>query len=141
MCSSLRLIQYIVNKQHSELEITLTKDKKEKPAADKLQFGKYFSDHMLEVEWDQESGWGKPRIVPFHNLELSPSCTVFHYALECFEGLKAYYDTKGGDRTLLFRPDMNAKRMATSCARLGLPVRRHRPPVFVLLLNAWCVSF
>ena len=37
----------------------------------------------------------------------------------CFEGMKAYY-TKDG-HIVCFRPDMNAKRMADSAARLEMP--------------------
>lgn len=78
---------------------------------------------MLECEYDEEDGgWKSPKIVPYHNLSLPPSTSSLHYAIQCFEGLKAYYDTKQGKRVLLFRPDKNASRMFTSCQRLGLPV-------------------
>jgi branched-chain amino acid aminotransferase len=53
------------------------------------------------------------------NLSLHPSASVFHYALECFEGMKAYSDAQG--RVRLFRPDMNMKRLASSAQRLCLP--------------------
>jgi branched-subunit amino acid aminotransferase/4-amino-4-deoxychorismate lyase len=44
---------------------------------------------------------------------------VLHYAVECFEGMKAY---KGKDgRLRLFRPEMNIDRLARSVARLTLP--------------------
>jgi branched-chain amino acid aminotransferase len=76
---------------------------------------------MLEVEWNNVSGWGKPRIVPYHNLSLDPACSVLHYAVECYEGMKAYLSTNGND-LLLFRPEMNAKRLNNSAKRLMLPV-------------------
>jgi len=44
---------------------------------------------------------------------------VLHYAIECFEGLKAYKDKNGKIR--LFRPDMNMNRLYRSCKRLTLP--------------------
>lgn len=94
---------------------------KEKPANDSLVFGKYFSDHMLEVEWDIETGWGAPRIVPLHNLSLPPSVSSLHYALQCFEGMKAYKNSEN-QKTFMFRPEMNADRMNLSCKRLSLPV-------------------
>lgn len=53
-------------------------------------------------------------------LSLEPSATVFHYAQELFEGLKAYRHP--GGRVTLFRPDMNMKRMNTSAKRVALPV-------------------
>lgn len=86
---------------------------------DKLLFGASFSDHMLEVDWDSETGWGTPLIRPYGNFSISPACSVFHYAIECFEGMKAYKDAKGNIR--MFRPDMNMKRMNSSTSRLLLP--------------------
>ena len=53
-------------------------------------------------------------------LSLEPSATVFHYAQELFEGLKAYRQPNG--KVTLFRPDMNMKRMNTSAKRVALPV-------------------
>ena len=48
-----------------------------------LLFGKTFSDHMLEIEYDAEKGgWGKPVISPYHRLSLDPASSVLHYALE-----------------------------------------------------------
>lgn len=44
---------------------------------------------------------------------------MLHYAVESFEGMKAY---KGKDgRLRLFRPEMNMDRLARSAARLTLP--------------------
>lgn len=83
------------------------------------KFGKIFSDHMLVVDWDAESGWGKPAVVPYGNLDLSPAAMTLHYALQCFEGMKAY---RGADGTIrLFRPDLNAARMNSSLTRLQMP--------------------
>ncbi|KAM3568531.1 hypothetical protein VYU27_009343, partial [Nannochloropsis oceanica] len=84
-----------------------------------LVFGKVFSDHMLEIDWDDEKGWHPPRISPFHPLSLSPAASVLHYALECFEGMKAFKDING--RLRLFRPDLNMARLNTSLARLYMP--------------------
>jgi len=85
----------------------------------KLGFGQIFSDHMLEADWSREAGWEPPRIKPFENLSLPPSTLVFHYALECFEGMKCYKGIDGGIR--LFRPDLNIARFNRSCDRLALP--------------------
>ncbi|MGM9604215.1 MAG: branched-chain amino acid aminotransferase, partial [Faecousia sp.] len=52
-------------------------------------------------------------------LQLEPSCMVFHYAQEVFEGMKAYRTPDGGVQ--LFRPYDNARRMADSCERLCIP--------------------
>lgn len=45
---------------------------------------------------------------------------VFHYAIELFEGLKAYKGIDGKIR--LFRPDMNMQRMRRTAERASLPV-------------------
>jgi len=84
-----------------------------------LIFGKEFTDHMLEIEWNLKEGWGAPTIRPYHNLSLPPSASVLHYALECFEGLKAYKDASNQVR--LFRPMENMKRLNKSAARVRLP--------------------
>ncbi|GKT23874.1 Branched-chain-amino-acid aminotransferase [Aduncisulcus paluster] len=103
----------------SKLEITLTKTPKTMPPKDDLLFGKHLSDHMLEIEWEEGKGWGEPRIVPQHDLVLSPAAQCFHYGMEVFEGLKAYKDEEGKAR--LFRPLLNFQRLKKSCERLSLP--------------------
>ncbi len=93
---------------------------KEKPGEDNpLVFGTIFTDHMFEMDYEEGKGWIDPRVVPYHNLELEPSCMVFHYGQEMFEGLKAYKAEDG--RILLFRPDMNAKRANRSNRRICIP--------------------
>ena len=71
------------------------------------------------VEQDKGQGWHDARIEPYGPVSIHPSCVTLHYAQETFEGLKAYR-TKD-DRILLFRPEMNAKRMITSNERLCMP--------------------
>ena len=74
---------------------------------------------MLSVEWEAADGWMAPRITPYQNLSLDPATCVFHYAFECFEGLKAY---RHGDGSInLFRPDKNVLRMNKSASRIALP--------------------
>lgn len=74
---------------------------------------------MLSIEWTATSGWHTPRITPYQNLSLDPATCVFHYAFECFEGMKAYKDSSNHIR--LFRPDKNMQRMNKSSARIALP--------------------
>lgn len=74
---------------------------------------------MLSIEWTASEGWFPPRITPYQNLSLDPATCVFHYAFECFEGMKAYKDSTGNVR--LFRPDKNMARMNKSAARIALP--------------------
>ena len=103
-----------------EIQVTHAAVKKERPVdASALGFGKYFTDHMFVMDYDQGRGWHDPRIVPYAPLVLDPASAVFHYAQECFEGLKAYR-TKSG-RIQLFRPDCNARRLNNTHRRLCMP--------------------
>ena len=71
-----------------EIKYELTKTPKEKPTG-ALGFGHIFTDHMFVMDYDEGKGWHDARIVPYQPLVLDPSALVFHYAQECFEGLKA----------------------------------------------------
>nr|CAI9708584.1 unnamed protein product [Rangifer tarandus platyrhynchus] len=74
---------------------------------------------MLTVEWSLELGWEKPCIKPLQNLSLHPGSSAFHYAVELFEGLKAF---RGVDNKIrLFRPNLNMDRMYRSAMRATLP--------------------
>src|SRR6266498_1538146 len=85
----------------------------------KLGFGRIFTDRMLMVEWKAGQGWVDARIQPYAPFVLDPSCLVFHYAQEIFEGLKAY---KWADGTIaLYRPEINARRFNLSADRLCMP--------------------
>lgn len=102
-----------------EIRVERVKELKEKPDQNKLGFGKYFTDHMFLMDYSKEKGWHDARIVPYGPLSLSPASFVLHYAQEVFEGLKAYRTKEG--KVLLFRPEMNARRMQKSCERLCMP--------------------
>ncbi|PWY86305.1 branched-chain-amino-acid aminotransferase [Aspergillus heteromorphus CBS 117.55] len=103
----------------AKLVVTKTTTPKELTAPKDLVFGKTFTDHMLSVEWTAAEGWHAPRIVPYQNLSLDPSACVFHYAFECFEGMKAYKDKN--DQIRLFRPNKNMERLNKSSSRIALP--------------------
>ena len=90
------------------------------PPADKLGFGSVFSDHMFIMDYSGKEGWHDPRIVPFGPLSLSPAASVFHYAGEVFEGLKAYRRKDG--KVQLFRHDANVERLNNSAERIGMPL-------------------
>ncbi|WP_419875057.1 branched-chain amino acid aminotransferase [Candidatus Pristimantibacillus sp. PTI5] len=101
------------------LEIELTKNKKQQPAADQLGFGNHFTDHMFIMDYSTDKGWHKPRIQPYQPIVLDPAAKVFHYGQTIFEGLKAYKADDG--RILLFRPQKNIQRMNRSNERLSVP--------------------
>jgi branched-chain amino acid aminotransferase len=91
---------------------------KEKPADEsKLGFGRIFSDYMLMMKYDEaKGGWYYAAIEPYENLSISPAALVFHYAQECFEGMKAYRTAAG--EVMMFRPWDNVHRMNISGERL-----------------------
>ena len=98
----------------------LREELKQRPNEDNpLIFGTIFTDHMFVMDYEGGKGWHDARIVPYQSISLEPSAMVFHYGQEMFEGMKAYKAVDG--RTLLFRPDMNAKRAANSNRRLCIP--------------------
>ncbi len=102
-----------------EIKIQKTTTPKAKPDWKNLGFGHIFTDHMFIMDYDEGQGWHDARIVPYQPLVLDPSALVFHYAQECFEGLKAYRCPDGSVQ--LFRPDKNAERMQSTHDRLCIP--------------------
>ena len=82
-------------------------------------FGKYFTDHMVDICWSEMGGWHRARVQPYGPISLDPAAAVLHYAQEVFEGLKAYRHEDGSIWT--FRPEANAARMQRSAVRLALP--------------------
>lgn len=116
-----RIEPYFDSFRSSELQIIQCKpgELSPKPCIDKLVFGHAFTDHMFRVDWDHEHGWSTPLISKVHNLDLHPGAKVLHYALEAFEGAKAY---RGHDNKIrFFRLDQNVKRLLHSTRRLSLP--------------------
>lgn len=99
--------------------VTKTQTPKEKPDQTSLGFGKYYTDHMFIMEYDEGQGWHDGRVVPYGPISLDPAATTLHYGQMTFEGMKAYRNPEGGIN--LFRPDMNAKRMIKSNERLCIP--------------------
>uniref|UniRef100_A0A915DAL3 Branched-chain-amino-acid transaminase n=1 Tax=Ditylenchus dipsaci TaxID=166011 RepID=A0A915DAL3_9BILA len=85
-----------------ETEIASGAQLQPKPlTSDNLKFGHTYADHMMETDC------------------VHPGAKVLHYAIELFEGMKAY---RGVDnRIRLFRADMNMARMKKSALRSSLP--------------------
>jgi branched-chain amino acid aminotransferase len=83
-----------------------------------LPFGKYFSDHMLEADYENGE-WKNVEIKPYQPLLLSPSCAALHYGQAIFEGIKAYKNAKGD--VFIFRPLDNFKRFNISAERMQMP--------------------
>lgn len=102
-----------------EIKTQLTTTPKDKPDAQNLGFGRHYTDHMFIMNYDEGQGWHDARIVPYQPIVLEPSALVFHYAQECFEGMKAYRRPDG--EVQLFRPEKNAERMQSTHRRLCIP--------------------
>jgi branched-chain amino acid aminotransferase len=81
-------------------------------------FGRYFTDHMVRIDWDATSDWHDARLIPYGPLSLDPATNVLHYGQAIFEGLKAYRHADGSIKT--FRPDANAERFQRSAARMAM---------------------
>ena len=102
------------------IRIEKTTSPKELPGQDNpLTFGTIFTDHMFIMDYEIGKGWFDPRVVPYQPLMLDPSCMVFHYGQEMFEGLKAYKTEEG--KILLFRPDKNIQRANKTNRRICIP--------------------
>ena len=79
----------------------------------------YIPTDYRYVSWFKDGKWDDGELTEDSSITMSECACVLQYAQTVFEGLKAY-TTKDG-RTVCFRPDMNAKRLADSCNRLKIP--------------------
>lgn len=83
-----------------------------------VPFGKYFTDHMLEADYE-DGEWKTPQILPYQPLQLDPSLAALHYGQAIFEGIKAYKDQAGNPQ--IFRPYDNFRRFNLSAERMQMP--------------------
>ncbi len=82
-------------------------------------FGKYFTDHMVSIDYTEGQGWHDAQVIPYGPVELDPSAIILHYAQGIFEGLKAY---RWADKSIVsFRAEANAARMRSSARRIAIP--------------------
>src|SRR5687767_15801885 len=83
-----------------------------------LPFGRFFSDHMLEADFENGE-WKNVEIKPYQPLLLSPSVAALHYGQAIFEGIKAFKNQKG--EACIFRPQENYRRFNISAERMQMP--------------------
>ncbi len=103
-----------------DLKLVQVEQLKAKPQDEtQLGFGQIFSDYMFQMQYTEGQGWHDAQIKGYGNFSIPPAATVFHYAQEVFEGLKAYR-TEGGDINV-FRAKDNFARMRKSAERLAMP--------------------
>src|ERR1700733_10144086 len=103
------------------LDIQITKAERSKLndiPFDNIPFGKYFTDHMLEADFENGE-WKNVEIKPYQPLLLSPSVAALHYGQAIFEGIKAYKNASG--EAYIFRPADNFKRFNISAERMQMP--------------------
>ena len=84
-----------------------------------LGFGYVPTDYRFVANYKNGS-WEEGGLTTDATVTISECAGVLQYAQTCFEGMKAYTTEDG--RTVIFRPDLNAARMADSCRRLEMPV-------------------
>jgi branched-chain amino acid aminotransferase len=83
-----------------------------------IAFGQVYSDHMFTADY-VEGQWRDFTIRPYGQLSLWPGTCGLHYGQSVFEGLKAYKNDAG--EVLVFRPEMNARRLSISAERMCMP--------------------
>ena len=86
---------------------------------DSLTFSLTKTDWMYIAKCKLGDAWTPGKILPYGSFEIDPAAGVLNYGQGIFEGMKAYHTKK--DRIVLFRPDMNAKRMSESTEKMCIP--------------------
>lgn len=92
----------------------------EKKAIDWSNLGfSYMETEKRFVSNYKDGKWDAGLLTDNANVVINECAGVLQYAQTCFEGLKAYTTEDG--HIVMFRPDLNAKRMADSAKRLMMP--------------------
>ena len=84
-----------------------------------LDFGYRQTDKRFVANY-KDGAWDEGTLTEDANIVLNECAGVLQYAQTVFEGLKAYTTVDG--KVVIFRPDLNASRMADSARRLEMPV-------------------
>ena len=84
-----------------------------------LGFGKIFTDHMFEMDYNEKNGWHNAAIRPVEDLQIHPASMFIHYGQAVFEGLKAFRQESGD--LVVFRPDKHFARLNNSSRRVCIP--------------------
>ena len=80
----------------------------------------YFKTDKRFVSNYKDGAWDKGALTGDDQVTINECAGVLQYAQTVFEGMKAYTTEDG--RIVIFRPDLNASRMADSARRLEMPV-------------------
>ena len=84
-----------------------------------LGFGYIKTDKRFVSNY-KNGAWDEGVLTEDDMITMSECAGVLQYAQTIFEGMKAYTTEKG--QIVLFRPDLNADRLADSARRLEIPV-------------------
>ena len=84
-----------------------------------LGFG-YVQTEQRYVSNYKDGKWDDGCLTEDANITINECAGVLQYAQTVFEGMKAYTTEDG--KIVVFRPDLNAARMADSARRLEMPV-------------------
>lgn len=84
-----------------------------------LGFGYMKTDYRYVSNY-KNGNWDEGTLTTDENIVMNECACVLQYAQTCFEGMKAYRTVD--NHVVIFRPDLNAKRMADTCERLEMPV-------------------
>jgi len=76
----------------------------------------YYSAGHEDRNWQPVMGTG---LAPMRHVAVHPSCCAWHYGPAAFEGTKAFLSAK--KKIVLFRPELNGRRLQSSAARLLMP--------------------
>lgn len=84
-----------------------------------LGFG-YIKTDKRYVSNYADGAWDDGEMIDDDMITMSECACVLQYSQSIFEGLKAYTTENG--HTVVFRPDLNAERLANSAKRMEMPV-------------------
>lgn len=75
---------------------------------------------MFQADWDINSGWGKPRIVPYEPLRIDTTATSLHYGISAFEGISVVKNAQTG-KAQAFRTQNNLNSFLAASEHLDMP--------------------
>ncbi len=84
-----------------------------------IGFG-YMKTDKRFVSSYKDGAWDEGALIDDDMITMSECACVLQYAQTIFEGMKAYTTEDG--RIVVFRPDLNAERLANSAKRMEMPV-------------------
>lgn len=85
---------------------------------DSLGFDAYRTRTVVKSHF-KDGAWSPIESTETFSFTLDPFAQVNHYAISCFEGLKAFTQKDG--KVVIFRPEENARRMQRTADYLGMP--------------------